>query len=140
MPDDPFADRRVSEVVSSKARIGTSITEPYPKTTGAAQPPVFIVTDKRATFDITAPAVDDVASADEIPTQAPCILLSNACDALLDDPVVTDVLRHDRRNADGHIVGSVELAAKGSGLDVSPTALAGDGESRVLPTVRGRAD
>ena len=96
--------------------------------------------DKRPSFDITATAVNDVTAVNQVPTKTLGILSGNASDSILNDPIIANVLRHDRRDPDGHIVGRVQLAAEGTGLDLTPTTFAGNAESCVRPAVRSRAD
>jgi hypothetical protein len=99
-----------------------------------------MVSHECASFDITTTAVDNVAAADQVTTQTFGIFRCDTCNAILDDSVIADVLRHDRRDADRDIVRSVQLATERTCLDVAAAALTGDSESGVLPAARGRTD
>ena len=104
---NPRPDTGVSKVIGRVAWIGPSIAESHPKAAGSAQPPVLVVTNQRPSLHISTPAVDDVARADKISVQALSVLYGDTGDPILDYPVVANILRHDRRDADRHVVGSV---------------------------------
>lgn len=136
--DDPLSDAAVPKVVCRASRIGPASAKT--STAPAGVTPIGMISHKGTSFDVTTAAVDDVARADQITTETFGVCGRDAGDAILDDAVVADVLRHDRRDTARHLGSSVPLAAARAALAVAPAPLTGDTESRVLPVARGRTD
>jgi hypothetical protein len=86
-----------------------------------------------APFSVTTAAINDVAVAYEIPNQPLGVIWRDARDAVFDNPVIPDVLRHYRRYTIGNVIGCMKLAAKRSSLNVATSTLANVAERRVFP-------
>jgi hypothetical protein len=70
MPNDPFADGRMAQILSGKFRISDSASNSDTKAAGATEPTVLTFADQRAAFYVAAATVDNVPHLDPISFQA----------------------------------------------------------------------
>jgi hypothetical protein len=123
--NNPLPDDWMPQVIGRKGRIDSSITEPNTEATRTAEPTVLVIPDQRSTLNIAATAIHNVAGLDQVAGQSLGVFIRDTRNAIFADPVISDVLRHDGRNALGHIIGSMQLASERAGLYVSSATLAG---------------
>ena len=97
---------------------------------------MLVFTHQGAPLNVAAAAVDDVTPTNQIPAKSLRVVNPDSCDAVLDDPVVPEVLRHDRWNAYDDVVSGMQLAAKWTGLNVATGPLTCITERGVLPVLR----
>lgn len=140
VPEDPFTYTGVCQVVGSVLRIRALLPEPDTETAGPAQPAPFMLPHQRTSCHVTTTAVDDIAFLNQLAPESTSVLGSDACDAVLDDPIVADILGHNRRDTDRCVVGGVQLAAEGARLDVTSAALTCEPKRSVFPSLRHRTD
>lgn len=98
--------------------------KPNTQATCAAKPAVFLRTHKRASLNVSSTTINDVTWLDPIPPEPDCIFFGNPSDPVFNDPIVTNVGRHNRRNAFFHVVGCVQLAPERAGLNAAASSLA----------------
>jgi hypothetical protein len=109
----------MSQVERNESRLYRSLAKSNPQTPSSAQPAIFARPNQGSSFNVTTAAANDVSSSDEIARQTSRILRSNAGHSFFDQPVVADILRHDRWNSVVNVVRSMELTAEWASLNVT---------------------
>src|ERR1039458_1169307 len=116
-PHNPVPRFRVAQEIGRELRIEHSISKVNSEAAGAAEPAVLVGGNQGAAPNITAAAVHYVAGPQLMTLQSCGLMWRDAGDSLFSDAVFANVDRHHNRHAHRRVVGGMQLAAEGSGLN-----------------------
>src|ERR1017187_7514777 len=105
--------------MGDKTSVVIAVPQADAQTPSPAEPAVVFLANKRSPADITSSAINDIASFHTIARKSFCIGFGNACYAILNDTIVTDVQRHDGRNPIRNIIAGMKLATERPCLNVA---------------------
>lgn len=132
----PFTGFGRAKIERCENRIDRPISKTDTEAAGLTQPAILTFAHECAALNVAPAAVDDVARPYAVFRKTFGILRGDACNPDFGDSVVADVLRHDRRYADWHIISGMKLASERPCLNATGALSAHLPEGLVGPATR----